>query len=417
MITQSLPKVTQIAVQSSTPVARRSPRRKFNFTKKQLDKVPVPTNGQRAYVYDAMTRGLALAVSPSGKKVFVLYRKVARRPERITIGPYPDLSIEQARNEAARLNGEIAGGANPAAERRAIRDEMSLGELFATWLERHAKQHRKTWKWNQDLFDRHLSAWKLRKISEIRKIDVVTLHARVGAKSGIYVANRLVEMLRAVFNKAIDDWDWKGPNPALKVKSFPEHSRERFLQPQEIPNFFRALAEEPNETIRDYVLLSLFTGARRANVQAMKWDEIDFHEATWRIPETKSGEPLTLALPPAAISILETRKTTTESEWVFPGNGVTGHLMEPKTTWKRILARAGIKDLRIHDLRRTLGSWQAAAGSSLSIIGKSLGHKSLGATQIYARLNLDPVRASVIKATEAMLVAAKVPGLLGRGNG
>ena len=92
--------------------------------------------------------------------------------------------------------------------------------------------------------------------------------------------------------------------------------------------------------------------------------------------------------------------------------------MEPKTAWKRIIARAGIKDLRIHDLRRTLGSWQAAAGSSLPIIGKSLGHKSLGATQIYARLNLDPVRASVNKATEAMLLAAKAPaGLLGRGNG
>ena len=118
-----------------------------------------------------------------------------------------------------------------------------------------------------------------------------------------------------------------------------------------------------------------------------------------RIPETKSGEPVTLALPPAAMTILQTRKVDSSSEWVFPGKGATEHLMEPKTAWKRIIARAGIKDLRIHDLRRTLGSWQAAAGSSLPIIGKSLGHKSLGATQIYARLNLDPVRASVNKAT------------------
>ena len=69
-------------------------------------------------------------------------------------------------------------------------------------------------------------------------------------------------------------------------------------------------------------------------------------------------------------------------------------------------------DLRIHDLRRTLGSWQAATGASLPIIGKSLGHKSLAATQIYARLNLDPVRASVSKATDAMLLAGETTELL-----
>jgi integrase len=92
--------------------------------------------------------------------------------------------------------------------------------------------------------------------------------------------------------------------------------------------------------------------------------------------------------------------------------------MEPKTAWKRILTRAGIQDLRIHDLRRTLGSWQAATGASLPIIGKSLGHKSLGATQIYARLNLDPVRESLNKATDALLQAANGSAkLLGDSNG
>lgn len=433
MVTQSLPKVTQIATAGSTLVANsersraagvaagpaglRAPR-KFGFTKKLLDKVPVPTNSQRAYVYDAATRGLALAVSPAGKKVFILYRKIGRRPERITIGPYPDLSIEQARNRAAELNAAIARGENPGDSRRIVRQEMTLGELFETYLEHHGKPHIKTWHKDVELFNLHLSHWKLRKISEIRTMDVVSLHARVGAKSGKYAANRVVERLRCLYNKGIE-WGWKGDNPAIRIKNFKEQKRDRFLQPEEFPAFFRAVAQEPNETVRDYVMVSLLTGARRGNVQAMRWNEINWPAQTWTIPETKSGDPVTVALHPRAVEILERRKSESKgAEWVFPGTGESGHLMEPKAAWKRILDRAGITNLRIHDLRRTLGSWQAATGASLTVIGKSLGHKSLGATQVYARLNIDPVRASVNKAVEAMMLAAHGPaGLLGVGNG
>jgi integrase len=413
-------------------------RRKFGFTKKLLDKLPLPANAQRAYFYDSLTRGLALAVSPAGKKVFVLYRKVDGRPERITIGPYPDLTIEQARGKAAELNGAIARGDNPATKRRMVRDEATLGDLFATYLEYHAKPHTKSAGDYESTFNLHLHSWKLRKISEIRKTDVVSLHARIGAKSGKYTANRVTELLSAMFNKAIA-WDWKGVNPASKVKRFQERQRERFLQPDELPAFWKALQEEENKTVRDYVLLSLLTGARRANVQAMRWSEINSQTATWTIPETKNGEALTVALSAPAIAILETRKEASKSQFVLPGVGESGHLIEPKSAWKRILKRAaeiqkkdwlkshpgkaaadfekecetaGFRDLRIHDLRRTLGSWQAAQGASLQIIGKSLGHKSLQATQVYSRLNLDPVRASVNAATDAMLLAAKTPAAL-----
>lgn len=87
---------------------------------------------------------------------------------------------------------------------------------------------------------------------------------------------------------------------------------------------------------------------------------------------------------------------------------LNGHIVEPKKAWKRVLERAGIDDLRIHDLRRTLGSWQAKTGASLTIVGKSLNHKSPSTTAIYARLDLDPVRESVDRATGAILAAAGV---------
>lgn len=195
-------------------------------------------------------------------------------------------------------------------------------------------------------------------------------------------------------------------NPAIGIKRNKEKSRDRFIQGDEFPRFFQSLGEEQNETIRDYILMSLLTGARRANVLSMRWKDINFDRAEWRIEETKNGTSQTIALSPEAIEVLLNRKPNGEAEFVFPGPGKKGHLMEPRKGWERILARAGIENLRIHDLRRTLGSWQAKTGASLAIIGKSLNHKHQNTTAIYARLDLDPVRESVNTATSAMLTAA-----------
>jgi len=187
----------------------------------------------------------------------------------------------------------------------------------------------------------------------------------------------------------------------------------------------------------------------------MRWDEIDWTRSEWNISaeKAKADEPITVVLTPPVVEILAHRKADSlkassqegsESPWVFPGVGKTGHLVEPKTAWKRILERArtiernawleanpqktekdfaeykpvpSFTDLRLHDLRRTLGSWQAATGASLPIIGKSLGHgPGSAATAVYAHMNLDPVRASVTRAQEAMLLAGKVAGLLGGGK-
>jgi integrase len=161
-----------------------------------------------------------------------------------------------------------------------------------------------------------------------------------------------------------------------------------------------ALEMEPNRAMRDFFLMCLYTGARCGNVLSMKWEDIDFSINEWRIPDTKNGEPVRIPLIEEALEILRDRSWIKESSmpWVFPGHGKSGHLEEPKAAWKRILDRAGLKNLRIHDLRRTLGSYQAIAGASLTIIGKSLGHKSPQSTAIYARLSNDPVRASMTSA-------------------
>ena len=148
---------------------------------------------------------------------------------------------------------------------------------------------------------------------------------------------------------------------------------------------------------------SLLTGARRSNVLSMRWEDINLQQATWRIEETKNGNSQTIPLSSTALELLRMRSETKESDWVFQSaTSQSGHLEEPKSAWKRILKQAGLKDLRLHDLRRTLGSWQAATGANSYVIGKSLGHKTQQATAIYARLNIDPVRESVERATNSM---------------
>ena len=114
-----------------------------------------------------------------------------------------------------------------------------------------------------------------------------------------------------------------------------------------------------------------------------------------------------LPLTDQALKILK-RRFGHPSGFIFPGPGKSGHLEDPKATWKRVLELAGLSDLRLHDLRRTFGSWQAAMGASLPVIGRSLGHRNLSATAIYSRLHLDPVRLSVNGAVTAMMKASKL---------
>ncbi len=375
----------------------------FNFTKKTLDALTLPAVGKRLYVYDTRVRGLELMVTEQGTKSFKVYRKLNDKPVRVTLGKYPEMTIEQARNEAQKIITEMLKGKNPNDEKKKLRAETSFGELFSLFMERYSKRHKKTWKYDERDVPRFLGHLFLRKLSAITKQEIQSLHEKIGSENGFYQANRLLARIHIIYNKAIE-WGWEGINPAHGIKKFKEKSRDRFLHPDELPLFFESLDKEENDTIRDYIYVSLFTGVRRSNVLAMRWEEIQFERREWLVPETKNGEHLRVHLIETVIDILKTRlEKYGKREWVFEGSGKTGHLMEPKMGWKRILERAGIKDLRLHDLRRTLGSWQAATGANSFMIGRSLGHKSSQSTAVYARLNIDPVRDSVEKATQAML--------------
>lgn len=428
----------------------------INFTKSDLTKIVPPTTGRIEY-RDSKVAGLQLRVSSTGVKTFSVYRwgKATGKPERVTIGRFPDVSLEAARAKATEIVASFAMGENPNEAKRKARSEMTFADLFDLYIERHSKVHKRTWREDQSKYDQYLCNEKqgvnlaAKKLSAIERTDIARLHAKIG-KDHPVTANRVIALVSSIFGRAIT-WDiYDKINPATKIKKFKENSRERFLQRDELPRFFAALNTEPNDVIRRFFLIALLTGARRGNVLAMRWECLDSKSLTWKIPglQSKNGAPLTVMLSPEVGQILSECKIGNETEWVFPGTGKAGHLAGPNKAWKRMLdtdelsqlsqrikqagydfqvdkgdsleialsqARAQAKlrkidtngarmdDLRTHDLRRTLGSYQAITGASLPVIGKSLGHKSQATTLIYARLDWDPVRLSVNRATQVIL--------------
>jgi integrase len=376
---------------------------KVVLNKSTIAGLHVPPAG-RIYYHDARQPGLCVCVTAAGARTFYLYRWDNGRPLRQRLGATDELTVEQARTKAKTLTGESVLGVDIRDRKRAAREELTFGELFGRWME-YAKEHKRTWPEDQRKYDKFLLTWAARRLSNIDATDVERLHNAVRIKSGPYQANRVLEMVKAMFRRALDQRYWKGENPAGTIKKFEEHSRERFLRPEEMKRFFEALAAAlPDQ--QDFFLLLLLTGQRRGAVQAMRWADIDLDEGIWSVPAaiSKNKQPITLPLVPRAVEVLAGRQN--ESEYVFPSHGKTGHLVEPKRGWQEIVAAAGLGGLRIHDLRRTLGSWQASAGVSLGIIGKSLGHAhGSRATNVYARLDLEPVRAAVTAATTAIIKA------------
>ena len=384
---------------------------RFPFTEAKVRALPTPTAG-RSWWYDSKASGLCVCKTPTGATSFYFYKWMDGKPARMILGKFPDITVEQARTAAATAIGTFAAGGNPLADRRTRREEPTVGDLWDHWL-LYAKAHKRPRSVEEDErnYRLHLSALVGRRLSTIKKSEVQTLHARIGTDKGPYAANRVVALLRAMYNTA-EEIGYRGGNPAAGVKMFREVARDRFLHPQELEAFFEALALEP-PLFRDFFAICLLTGARKGNVLSMKWADLDLQAGCWRIGETKSNTVVVVPLVAPAVAILqERREAINGSPWVFPGHKQGTHLRTPQGAWERIVKRAGLVDLRTHDLRRSLGSWMAGQNTSLTIVGKVLGHKTPQATAIYARIGLDPQREAMDKATSAMLAAGGQTRLL-----
>ena len=382
---------------------------KRKLTKRTIDAIPAPVGDERVVIHDSEVKGFSIRIS-RGARTFYLYRWIGGRPQRIRLGTYPELTPEAARRLAEKSNGEVAQGKDLAAERRRRRQpnrtDPTLGELFDHALEQHWKPTCRTWEEQNRLFERYTPAgWKSRRLSTIAKVDVLERHRVIGKQNGVYTANRWRGVLHRLFEVAIEDFDFAGGNAARKVKPFAEAERERFVTPEELPRLFDAIDGAEDVRIADFLRLALLTGARKGALLRMRYADVDLARAVWTIPasDSKNGAVVHVPLVAEAVEVIRARLVAAGGrEYVFPGRHGKGFLSDPTKPIGKVFSAAGLEGVRLHDLRRTFGSWQAANGSSELLIGKSLGHRNTAATKVYARLTLDPVRQSVERATAAM---------------
>lgn len=374
----------------------------MRLTKDAIERAEPPQVGER-FLRDDVVRGLGVRVNASGAKSFIFEARIKGRVRRLTLAGWPDLTVALARQRALEIRTAIARGEDPGAEAEAARNETTFAELSAAYMERHARPNKKSAWQDENTLRRYVpKGWSGRRLSDIADVDVEQLHAKVGETKGHYAANRLLALLRAMFHRARSWKMFKGDNPTQGVKPFEEKKRERFLSPEELARVNHALADEPNECWRAYFPLALMLGTRKSELLAMRWRDIDLERRTWRIPETKAGNSHLLPLPAPAVAILSALPSRGISDWVFPGDGATGHIVEPAKAWQRIRARAGVPDVRIHDLRHTLASWLVAQGYNLPLIGRALNHSQVATTARYAHLAIDLVREALERTAPLM---------------
>jgi integrase len=365
-----------------------------HLTKAVVEAAKQPAAGQ-AFVRDDAIKGFALRMIATGAKSFTWEGRTNGRMRRITIGRYPDLPVAVARQKALEIRAAIGRGEDPAEARQAERRQATFGALAEAYMERHARPHKRPRSILQDEYNlAHYvpAGWKARRLSDVTRGDIDRLHATVGREHGSYSANHTIRLLRHMFNLARDWGMLKGDNPVARIKLFKEQRRERFLTPEELVKVNAALLEEPDWRWQAYFPLALMLGTRKSELFATRWRDVDLARRTLRLPETKAGRPHLLPLPAPAIAILEALPSRGKSDWVFPSTSARGHIVEPAKSWQRIRKRAGVPDVRIHDLRHTLASWLVGAGYSLPLIGRALNHSQIATTERYAHLALDPVR-------------------------
>jgi integrase len=393
---------------------------RFNFTKRMIEKLQA-AGDKRVLYYDVQVPGLAIMVSPAGTKTFYLVRRIRNsrgergNTEKISLGKFPLLTVENARKEALKRLGEIATGANPAQAIRDAKKELTFAELFGNYVERYARQHTKTWQETVRSFERYFQVWRTRKCSTVKRTEVQNWVNRLAEERGIYTANRSFDTFKAVLRWGLKQELIKlDSDPCFGIVRFKTKPRERFILPgDEYQRFIAALLAEPNEMLRDFFLMCLYTGARKTNIMSMRWSDVNLELQTWLIPDTKNDDAQTITLIGQAVALLSRRQRAAEPEavWVFPSDSRTGHLMSPKFAWKRLLDRAGITDLRIHDIRRTVGSYMAIQGVSPTIIGKALGHRSQQSTAVYTRLTQDPIRLALENMQSALTNPERLLGI------
>jgi integrase len=357
------------------------------LTDKMIKKLPVPNRGNRV-TYDDIVKGFGCRVTAAGSRSFVVnYRRKADGLERrYTIGSFPEWTVAGARQEAKRLKREIDGGADPVGEARSEREAPTVADLIDRYMDEQLPRRRpSTQRDYRSMLTAHIRpALGKRKVASLTYEEIDALHRKVTKESGPYRGNRVIALVSKLCSLAMQ-WHMRRDNPCRGIERNIELKRKRYLSDVEIIRLAHALDEHLDQEAADMFRLLLMTGARRGEVLAMRWADVDLQRGVWSKPasSTKQAEDHVVPLHPQAIRLLAARKNS--AEFVFPGRA-TKHRVDVKKNWAAITRMAGLHGLRIHDLRHSFASILASAGVGLHTIGQLLGHSEPRTTHRYAHL-------------------------------
>jgi integrase len=363
------------------------------------------------YIWDSEIVGFGLCITRAGAKSFVVRYRADNRERKLTIGSYPDWSVAAAREESKAVKRAVDLGRDPLLERDKKRAEPTIADLVERYLHDHAMRKADHAYRDQQSMFRRLVLPRLgsMRVVDVKHSDIDHLHHEISKKTPIQ-ANRVAQVLRKMFNLAIR-WEYRPDNPANGLVFNPEQPRNRYLSPEEIKRLTAVLAEHKNQRCANVIKMLLLTGARKGEVMNATWDQFDLDNGVWTKPSahTKQRREHRVPLSRAVVELLHgVRKTQPRfCRFVFPGDPPDHPLTEISTFWEIVRAKAGITDVRMHDLRHTYASILVSSGLSLPIIGALLGHTQTQTTARYSHLFDHPLREATERVSAAVIELPK----------
>ena len=361
--------------------------------------------------WDRELPGFGVRVYPSGRKIYVVQSRAGGAPRRIALGTHRELTTTQARLRAAQVIDRIKRGEDPTPPPA----EATIADLAERYLSAHVAQNCNAHTagiYRGSLENHILPALGMMPLAVVETAHVAALHYRL--RETPRAANRALAVLSKMFSLACA-WGLvaDGTNPCKGVRKYKEKKRERFLTRVEYRRLGQALAEAEADAeasiegaVSPYAIAALrllmLTGCRLNEILTLRWDDIDRTAGEFRLRDGKTGARM-VPLTPTAETVLAGIERLPLNPWVIVGKQPNTHLSTITADWYRLRSRAGLDDVRIHDLRHSYASRALAAGESLSMIGKLLGHADIQSTARYAHLARETERLS----------AARVGGSIG----
>jgi integrase len=349
-----------------------------------------------------------MRVFPSGRKSYVCSYRILGRFRIATLGRADALTLDDARKKARAYLGRVASNLDPQAAKDTADASGTVKALCEEYMRRHAEKKKRSWKDDQSYIDRILVP-KLgsRLVAGITSVDIAKIHSEIG-RDHPYAANRFLEIASKMFvlGRTWGRLPKDAENPAVGIEQFPEQKRRRYITTAEMPKLAAAIDAEGNDFARHAVWLLLLTGVRRTELLNAKWSDIDWDLRTLYIGKTKNGEPVLAPLSHAAIEHLKMIPHIEGNPYIICGKLTGLPLKGLQPAWARIRTAAALQNVRLHDLRRTVGSWLVREGSSLHLVGAVLNHKDSKTTAGYAYFQIEDRQAALDRHGEKVIELA-----------